>query len=174
MGMLDKFLDVMRLNSDVDDYDDYDDDYYDYDDYDDVRPKKKSHSKEKDYNDDDYDDEKKPRAVKTTKVTPMRPSKRQVSGMEVCVFKPISFEDAREITETLLLNRTIVLNVEGLDVDIAQRIIDFVSGSSYAVNGNLQKISNYIFLITPSNVDISGDFSNIMDAFDIPPIQTDF
>ena len=66
MGMLDKFLDVMRLNSDVDDYDDYDDDYDDYDDYDDVRPKKKSHSKEKDYNDDDYDDEKKPRAVKTT------------------------------------------------------------------------------------------------------------
>lgn len=49
--------------------------------------------------------------------------------MEVCVIKPTSVEDAREITETLLANRTVVLNLEGLDVDIAQRIIDFTSGS---------------------------------------------
>ena len=94
--------------------------------------------------------------------------------MEVCVIKPTSVEDAREITETLLLNRTVVLNVEGLDVEIAQRIIDFTSGSCFAISGNLQKISNYIFIITPPNVDISGDFANIMDAFDVPPIQADF
>lgn len=46
--------------------------------------------------------------------------------MEVCVIKPTSVEDAREITETLLANRTVVLNLEGLDVDIAQRIIDLL------------------------------------------------
>ena len=94
--------------------------------------------------------------------------------MEVCVIKPTTVEDAREITETLLLNRTVVLNVEGLDVDIAQRIIDFTSGSCFAISGNLQKISNYIFIITPPSVDISGDFANIMDAFDVPAIQRDF
>ena len=86
--------------------------------------------------------------------------------MEVCVIKPTSVEDAREITETLLNNRTVVLNVEGLDVEIAQRIIDFTSGSCFAMSGNLQKISNYIFIITPESVDISGDFLNIADAFD--------
>ena len=103
----------------------------------------------------------------------MRPSKRQnVSGMEVCVIKPTTVDDAREITETLLLDRTVVLNVEGLDVDIAQRIIDFTSGSCFAISGNLQKISNYIFIITPPSVDISGDFAtNIMDSFDVPPIK---
>lgn len=85
--------------------------------------------------------------------------------MEVCVIKPTSVEDAREITETLLNNRTVVLNVEGLDVEIAQRIIDFTSGSCFAISGNLQKISNYIFIITPA-VDISGDFLNIVDSFD--------
>ena len=53
--------------------------------------------------------------------------------MEVCVIKPTSVEDAREITETLLNNRTVVLNVEGLDVEIAQRIIDFTSGSCFAM-----------------------------------------
>ena len=103
----------------------------------------------------------------------MRPKKTS-SGMEVCVVKPTTVEDAREITETLLLNRTVVLNVEGLDVETAQRIIDFTSGSCFAINGNLQKISNYIFIITPPSVDISGDFADIMDAFDLPPIQTKF
>jgi len=81
--------------------------------------------------------------------------------MEVCVIKPTSVEEAREITETLLANRTVVLNMEGLDVDLAQRIIDFTSGSCYAINGNLQKISHFIFIITPASVDISGDFQDI-------------
>ncbi|MBQ9512041.1 MAG: cell division protein SepF [Lachnospiraceae bacterium] len=84
------------------------------------------------------------------------------NGMEVCVIKPTSVEDAREITETLLGNRTVVLNLEGIDVDIAQRIIDFTSGSCFAINGNLQKISRYIFIITPATVDISGDFQDIL------------
>ena len=94
--------------------------------------------------------------------------------MEVCVIKPTSVEDAREITETLLQNRTVVLNVEGLDLDIAQRIIDFTSGSCFAISGNLQKISNYIFIITPSSVDISGDFLNMVDALDHTGIKTDY
>ena len=94
--------------------------------------------------------------------------------MEVCVIKPKSMEDAREITDTLLSNRTVVLNVEGLNLEIAQRIIDFTSGSCYAISGNLQKISNYIFIITPPNVDISGDFLNIADAFDASSIKMDY
>ena len=61
------------------------------------------------------------------------------------------------------------LTGEGLDVDIAQRIIDFTSGSCYAISGNLQKISHYIFIITPSSVDISGDFQDIFnDSFEMP------
>jgi cell division inhibitor SepF len=91
--------------------------------------------------------------------------------MEVCVIKPSNIEDAREITETLLANRAVVLNLEGLDVEIAQRIIDFTSGSTYAISGNLQKISNYIFIITPASVDISGDFQEILSGtFSVPPI----
>ena len=103
------------------------------------------------------------------KVTPMRQTKKAGNGMEVCVIKPTSIEDAREITETLLANRTVVLNLEGLDVDIAQRIIDFTSGSCFAISGNLQKISHYIFIITPAIVDISGDFQEILSgSFDVP------
>ena len=94
--------------------------------------------------------------------------------MEVCVIKPTSMEDAREITETLLSNRTVVLNMEGLDM--AQRIIDFASGSCFAINGNLQKIANYIFIITPATVDISGDFQNLLSGAlgGMPSITSNF
>lgn len=174
MGMLDKFLNVMRLNSDDDDF--YDDDYYD-DDYEEEKPRKRR--KDKDMDEDDAYDDRKLHSVKSSpKVTPMRTSKKQGSGGEVCVIKPTSVEDAREITETLLLNRIVVLNVEGLDVDIAQRIIDFTSGSCFAINGNLQKVSNYIFIITPPSVDLSGDFSgdvaNIMNAAGMQSIKMEF
>ena len=61
--------------------------------------------------------------------------------------------------------RTVLINMEGLNIEIAQRIIDFTSGATYAMHGSLQKVSNYIFLATPNGVDISGDIQNLMDAF---------
>ncbi len=161
MGVMDKFLNYMKLNDDDDDF--YDDDYYDEGPAEE-KPKKLSTVKEDIILEDDK------AAKKTTpKVTPMRQTKKTGTGMEVCVIKPTSIEDAREITETLLANRTVVLNLEGLDVDIAQRIIDFTSGSCFAISGNLQKISHYIFIITPAIVDISGDFQEILSgSFDVP------
>ena len=168
MGVLDKFLNVMRLNPD--DEEDFFNEDYDYDDEEEIEASKsaKSSFKSKKVKDTDFEDDYKEKPVKTTpKVTPIRQSRKSSSGnMEVCVIKPTSVEDAREITETLLNGRTVVLNVEGLDVEIAQRIIDFTSGSTFAISGNLQKISNYIFIITPASVDISGDFLSLVDSFD--------
>ena len=168
MGFLDKFLNVMRLNpDDADDF--FNDGFYEDDDLPEEKPTK-ANFKVKKGRDDDFVDDYKEKPVKTTpKVTPIRPAKKGGTGsnnMEVCVFKPTSVEDEREITETLLQERTVVLNVEGLDVEIAQRIIDFTSGATFALRGNLQKISNYIFIITPESVDISGDFLNLVDSFD--------
>lgn len=159
MGVMDKFISAMKLSEDEDDgY--YDDDFYD----DEPEPMKKTSSaKEADSAEEDN------KVRKTPKVTPLRQTKKMGAGMEVCVIKPTTVEDAREITETLLANRTVVLNLEGLDVDIAQRIIDFTSGSCFAISGNLQKISHYIFIITPASVDISGDFQDILSgSFDVP------
>ena len=171
MGVMDKFLNYMKLNEDEDGY--YDDDYYD-DDIDDApAPRKMNVVKDN----DDLLDDKPVRKHSTGKVTQMRqPATRKLpggSGMEVCVIKPTTIEDAREITETLLANRTVVLNLEGLDVDIAQRIIDFTSGSCFAISGNLQKISHYIFIITPASVDISGDFQDIFGGSFDSPLNTD-
>lgn len=173
MGVLDKFLNVMKLTEDDDEF--YDDDFL----MEEPAEEKKGSFRKR--SEDDLDDVfndriEKERSVKSSpKLTPIRGGKKSTHvGMEVCVIKPTSIDDGREITETLLDNRTVVLNVEGLDVDIAQRIIDFASGSCFAISGNLQKISNYIFIITPPSVEISGDFLNIMDSFDNSAIHTDF
>lgn len=163
MGVMDKFLNAMKLNNDEDD-DFYDDDY--------EEPVEEKAPKQSIMKEEIGAEKDKPVRKNVPKVTPMRQSKKTGTGMEVCVIKPTSIEDAREITETLLANRTVVLNLEGLDVDIAQRIIDFTSGSCFAISGNLQKISHYIFIITPAIVDISGDFQEILaGSFDVPPIN---
>ena len=100
-----------------------------------------------------------------------RDKKNMSNGMEVCVIKPTGVDNSREIIDTLLSNRTVLLNMEGLDVDIAQRILDYASGATYAIDGNLQKISHYIFIITPASVDVSGDFSTVLnESFDVPQL----
>lgn len=150
MSFMDKVGGIFKIEDDVDDGFYEDDDPYAYDE----APVTKRSSR----------DDSEPTEKKTPRISTNRSRKSYGNGMEVCAIKPTAFEEAREITETLLSNRTVVLNLEGLNVDIAQRIIDFASGSCYAMNGNLQKISNYIFIITPASVDVSGDFSALISG----------
>ncbi|MGN8630639.1 cell division protein SepF [Blautia sp. HCP3S3_G3] len=203
MGVLDKFLDAIKLNDDYDEEEFLDDDLLDEADDDDFlddeaedRPKKNffqkfSRKKEEADDFDDFDEElddpepvkpaakpvrtaaasktasreeKQVRPSVSSKITPMRSSRRQnqSSNMEVCVIKPTSMEDSREIADTLVDNSTVILNLEGIDVEMAQRIIDFTSGACYSLGGSLQKVSSYIFVLGPSNVDITGDLQNIL------------
>ena len=181
MSVMDKIINAMKFN-DEDDYDD-EEEYEDEEDYygDDApasqpEPARTSRAAQPSANlkeeSDDEEPAPSPRPRRRFGSTPApvdrsdsssvsRQVKKQYSeaGMEVCIIKPTSVNDAREVTDTLLANSTVVLNLEGLDVDIAQRIIDFTSGSCYAVHGNVMKISHYIFVITPANVDVSGDIS---------------
>lgn len=183
MAFFDRMLDVMKLPDEDDEY--YDDDMYDEEEYDEeeedtksffpVFGKKKAEEAAQEERSKTAASVRERPAVKASpKITPMRGRKGSSVSMEVCVIKPSTFEDAREISETLLADRTVILNMEGLDLGLAQRIIDFTSGSCYAIDGNLQKVSNYIFIITPASVDISGDLQGIVDAFDFSGIQTGF
>lgn len=166
MGLMDNFISAMKLGDNDEEYDE-DDEYLDDPDTElDEQPKVSKISG----NQGSTIDEGGPRKPVLSKPSMSR-VKKTGSGMEVCVIKPTSVEESREITDTLLANRTVVLNMEGLDVDMAQRIIDFASGSCYAIHGNLQKISHYIFIITPASVDISGDFQEILsESFNVPSI----
>lgn len=177
MGFFDKVLNAMKLGEEEDD--DYEDE--DYEESEESAGGgsffgKRSRNKETDEEAEDEDthvDRKVTSGRSGAKITPIR-SRKGSDELAVCVFKPTSFEDAKEIGETLLARQTVIINMEGVDVGLAQRIIDFASGATYALNGNLQKISNFIFIVTPSNVSISGDLQDIVNAFDFSGIQTGF
>ena len=77
--------------------------------------------------------------------------------LRVVVMEPNSFEEAQNIADQLKIRRPVIVNLENAEKVLAKRIVDFVSGTTYALNGNMQKVGNGIFLFVPSNVDISGE-----------------
>ncbi|MCI8625721.1 MAG: cell division protein SepF [Lachnospiraceae bacterium] len=116
------------------------------------------------------------RMEKTTsnKVVPIRTTQK---GMEVCIMKPDSFEDSQDICDMLLSGRAVVVNLEGFDPLEAQRIMDFISGSVYAISGKLHQISKYIFIFSPDSIDISGDSFGVAteeDGFEVPTLNKEF
>ncbi|HZK21499.1 MAG TPA: cell division protein SepF [Oscillospiraceae bacterium] len=77
--------------------------------------------------------------------------------LQVVLAKPERFEDARDIADNLNEKRTVVLNLESTNREIARRLVDFLSGVAYANQGELKKVANNTFIITPYNVDVMGD-----------------
>ena len=77
---------------------------------------------------------------------------------KVVIMQPEAYDDAQDVCEHLKSKKPIIVNLEDLEKETAQRIIDFLSGSVYALDGNIQKVSNGIFIVAPCNVDIMGDF----------------
>ena len=78
--------------------------------------------------------------------------------LQVVLFKPLSFgEDTRTIADELLKRHTVVLNLEKTEKEVSRRIVDFLSGVAYANNGKIKRIATNTFIITPYNVDLTGD-----------------
>ena len=78
--------------------------------------------------------------------------------LQVVLFKPEHFgEDTRAIADELLKIHTVVLNLEGTSKEVKRRIIDFLSGVAYANGGKIKKVATDTFIITPYNVDLTGD-----------------
>ena len=157
MSLLSKLMSSMRLSGG-----DEEDDYYldDDDSFEEESSRKGFFSRRTD--DDEYDDEQDSRSrflgSRNNKVVPRRRS------MEVTMIRPTSMEDSSEVCDYLLAGKAVVLNLEGMHMEVAQRIIDFTSGATYSIGGNLQKISNYIFIATPQSVELSGDFQDLLSG----------
>ena len=77
--------------------------------------------------------------------------------LSVVLVKPEKFENAVDIADHLREKRTVVLNLEQTNKDVARRLVDFLSGVTYAQDGKIKKVANSTFIITPYNVDIMGD-----------------
>ena len=79
------------------------------------------------------------------------------SQLQVVLAKPEKFEEVRGIADNLNEKRTVVLNLESVSKDVARRLIDFLTGVAYANNGQIKRVANSTFIITPYNVDVMGD-----------------
>ena len=77
--------------------------------------------------------------------------------LEVVLVKPERFDDASSVADHLNNKRTVVLNLESTNKDVARRLVDFLSGVAYANNGQIKRVANSTFIITPYNVGIVGD-----------------
>ncbi len=89
--------------------------------------------------------------------------------MKVVVVQIEQFDEVREITDHLRNKKAVVINLEKLEKETARRVLDFLSGSVYALGSNIQKIANGIFLIAPYNVDIMADVRDELTSNDIFP-----
>ena len=82
---------------------------------------------------------------------------KEEEGESVKVIRPQTFNEAQIVADFLKEGKTIVVNLEGIEIGQAQRIIDFIGGASFAVDGSLKAISNNIFIVAPGNIEVSGD-----------------
>lgn len=167
---LNSLLNFFKLDGIDDEYDDYE--YDDYEEEEAPAPAPSS-SRKSAPSRESFDDSSKSRSGFLNSKPKVVSLNR--SMMEVKIVQPTSFEDSQEICNTLLESKPVVVNLEGFDPDDAQRIMDFISGCIYAINGKYHQISKYIFIFTPENVDISGDSLSLGDGTAaMPTISREF
>ncbi len=145
MGFMDKIKDIMNVQED----DVYDEDEVDFS--------------------NDYDDQYNRDIDRDVSASSERESRNSgdkrnkyvnihaTTQLQVVLVKPESFQDATSIADHLNNKRTVVLNLESTNKDISRRLVDFLSGVAYANRGQLKRVANSTFIITPFNVDIMGD-----------------
>ena len=105
------------------------------------------------------------RAVSGSKVVQMPTPSGEVE--DIRIVRPSNIEEAQQVCTLLMETHPVVVNLEGIDVQEAQRIMDFVSGCVYAVSGNMCQVSRYIFVFAPKDIDIYGDYLKSLENEEI-------
>ncbi len=119
---------------------------------------------EDDYYDDEYYDEEEeieePQSKRasspkksSSKVVPINPG----ASSRIRIIKPNEFDDSTRIADEIKGGRLVIFDMGNLDNNEARRVVDFVSGTAYGVNGNIRRVSGGIFVAAPRNIDITGD-----------------
>lgn len=82
-------------------------------------------------------------------------SGKYTKEMKMIVIEPQGFDESPRLVDSLKAKKPVIINLENLETDVARKIFDFMSGATYALNGNVQKIANNIFVFAPENVDVA-------------------
>lgn len=133
MGLMEKVKNMLTVP---------DDEEYDDEEMDDIIPQK---------------DEKNVSAFDNSKRNNKVVNIHTTAQLQVVLVKPERFDDASSIADHLNEKRSVVLNLESTNKDVSRRLVDFLSGVAYANNGQIKRVANSTFIITPYNVDIMGD-----------------
>ena len=108
-------------------------------------------------NEDEYEVEDKKLFGRKNKVVPMQQA--QGNSIKMVISQPTTFEQSDEICSFIKEKKSVIVNLEYVNKDVARRIVDFISGGVYALDGYIQKISNSIFLVAPSNYEITNEMA---------------
>ena len=154
MSLMDEFKKIIHP---------YDDEDYDYEEEEQQFPTQRSGR-------DSYDDRRDDRRSasddrRSSKVVNIHAT----TQLKVVLVKPERFENASEIADHLREKRTVVLNLESTNKDIARRLIDFLSGVAYAGDGKIKKVSANTYIITPYSVDLMGDLIDELERSGLYP-----
>ncbi len=140
MGVFDKLRDVMGVGDEGE--------YYGEDEMDFIGNNGPAYE-------DDYQQEKRSNKVVNINAT---------TSLQVVLVKPERFEDASTVADHLNARRTVVLNLESTNKEVSRRLVDFLSGVAYANNGQIKRVANNTFIITPYNVDLVGDILDELES----------
>ncbi|MGQ0830161.1 MAG: cell division protein SepF [Microthrixaceae bacterium] len=90
---------------------------------------------------------------RTAVVRPLQP----MASAKPYVVAPTSFNNAQEVADKLKVNQPVIVNLQNVDRDLSRRIIDFASGLCYGIGGQMERVANQVFLLSPSNVEVSAE-----------------
>lgn len=93
-----------------------------------------------------------------SKVIEMPENRRGANGepqMRMIIFRPTSYDETQDVIDNLKSRKPIIVNLDEIDVSVAQRILDFISGAVYALGGDIKKAARNIFVVAPSNVEVT-------------------
>ena len=100
-----------------------------------------------------------PKGVEAVKAVPLekRVSIAGTNAFKLVVIEPKSFDECPKLVDSLKGRRPVIINLEKIETETAKKIFDFLSGATYALNGNVQKVANNIFIFAPESVDIAAN-----------------
>lgn len=122
--------------------------------------------------DEDYENAKNEQMNEDTNVTSNRDNVVSIkSGLnaeksKIILYEPRVFSDAKDVAQNLLSNKAVIINFSRMEDSSARRIVDFITGTVYALNGEIQRIGDKIFLATPPKFVTDGKISDLMDKKD--------
>lgn len=121
-----------------------------------------------DYEDEEYENQSNEEEEIEPVITNKKNSKvvniHTSSTAKVTITKPVDYEEATEICEALKNRRIVLVNTTVLELKIAQRLLDFISGSCYALGGELQQIEKGVYILSPSNVEVTNELKNELSS----------